>query len=325
MRRREFITLIGVATAAWPLTVRAEPSRRVGLLFLVSQQAAATLELVKAIIQGLKEHGWIEGQNITLEYRFANGKQDALPKLAAELVQLRVDAIVTDSTPAMQAAKNATQTLPIVGITNNPVASGFVSSLGRPGGNVTGISLVAADLAGRRLQLLSEMVPGLARVAVLLNPANASHLAVLQQTQAAAPSLKIELHVAEARAPDVLESAFAAISAAQTGALIVLPDGMLFGEYPRVVAFAATERLPALFPEKQVVEAGGLMAYGPNIAAAFGGLAAYINKIFHGADPAELPVEQPTKFDFAINIKTARTLGLSVPDKLLSTADEVIE
>jgi putative ABC transport system substrate-binding protein len=252
MRRREFITLIGVATAAWPLAVRAEPSRRVGLLFLVSQQAAATLELVKAIIQGLKEHGWIEGQNITLEYRFANGKQDALPKLAAELVQLRVDAIVTDSTPAMQAAKNATQTVPIVGITNNPVASGFVSSLGRPGGNVTGISLVAADLAGRRLQLLSEMVPGLARVAVLLNPANASHLAVLQQTQAAAPSLKIELHVAEARAPDVLESAFAAISAAQTGALIVLPDGMFFGEYPRVVAFAATERLPVLFPEKQV-------------------------------------------------------------------------
>jgi putative tryptophan/tyrosine transport system substrate-binding protein len=325
MRRRDFIKVIAGSVTSWPLAARAEASRRVGLLFLVSAQAAGTLALAKAVIQGLKEHGWVEGQNITFEYRFADGKQDALAKLAAELAGLRVDAIVTDSTPAMQAAKNATQTVPIVGIMNNPQTSGFVLSLGRPGGNITGIALLAPDLAGRRLQLLSEMVPGLARVAVLLNPANPSHFAVLQQTQAAAPSLKIELQVAEARAPDVLESAFAAISAARTGALIVLPDAVFFGQYPRVVAFAATERLPVLFPEKQVVEAGGLMAYGPNITAAFGGLAAYIDKILHGANPADLPVEQPTKFEFAINLKTAKMLGLNVPDKLLSTADEVIE
>ena len=236
----------------------------------------------------MKEHGWIEGQNYSFEYRFADGKEDALPKLAAELARLRVDAIVTDSSPATRAAKEATQTIPIVGISNDPVASGFVSSLSRPGGNVTGISLLSADLTARRLQLLSEVVPGLARVTLLLNPANPSHFALLKQTQSAAPSLKIELHVSEARTPDLLENAFAAISAARPGALIVLPDAMFFGEYPRVVAFAGTERLPTLFPEKQVVEAGGLMAYGSSIPAAFRGLAAYVDKIFHGANPAEL-------------------------------------
>jgi putative tryptophan/tyrosine transport system substrate-binding protein len=326
MRRRAFIALIaGAMAAAWPLAARGEVTRRLGLLFITSAQAAKARGLLESIIQGLKEHGWIEGQNFTFEYRFADGKQDALPKLAAELVQLRVDAIVTDSSPAIQAAKNATQTVPIVGIGNDLVGSGFVQSLSRPGGNITGISLLSADLAGRRLQLLSEMVPGLARVAVLSNPANPSHFALVQQTQAAALLLKIEIHVAEAGAPDLLESAFAAISAAQTGALIVLPDVMFFGQYPRVVEFAATARLPALFLEKQVVEGGGLMAYGPSIPAAYRGLAAYVDKIFHGANPAELPVEQPTTLEFAINLKTAKTLGLVVPDKLLSTADEVIE
>jgi putative ABC transport system substrate-binding protein len=324
MRRREFITLAGGAVAAWPLAARAEASRRVGLLFTRSEQGAKAIGSL-ALVQGLKEHGWIEGQNITFDYRFADGKQDALPKLAAELVRLRVDAIVADGTPAIQAAKDATQTVPIVGMSNDPLASGFVSSLGRPGGNITGIGLLSADLAGKRLQLLSEIVVGLARVVLLLNPANPSHLPLLKQTQAAGPSLKIEVHVAEARAPDLLESAFAAISAAQTGALIVLPDAMFFDQNRRVVAFAAMERLPTVFPEKQVVEAGGLMAYGPNIPAAYQRLAVYIDKIFRGADPAELPVEQPTKFDFAINLKTAKTLGLSIPDRLLYTADEVIE
>jgi putative tryptophan/tyrosine transport system substrate-binding protein len=202
MRRREVITLVAGATAAWPLAARAEAIRRVGLRFINSAQGAATLGLVAALIQGLKEHGWIEGQNITFEYRFADGEQNALPNLAAELVRLRVDAIVADSTPAIQAAKSATQTVPIVGIDNDPVASGFVSTLNRPGGNITGIGLRAADLSGRRLQLLSEIVPRLARVAVLLNPANPSHLALLKQTQAAASLLKIELHLAQAGTPD---------------------------------------------------------------------------------------------------------------------------
>jgi putative tryptophan/tyrosine transport system substrate-binding protein len=198
MRRREVIALIAGATVAWPLVGRTETSRRVGLLFTPSAQAAKAIGSLDAIVQGLKEHGWIEGQNITFEYRYADGKQDALPKLAAELVRLRVDAIVAEGTPAMQAAKDASQTVPIVGLGNDPLASGFVSSLGRPGGNITGIGLLSADLPGRRLQLLSEVVVGLARVAVLLNPANQSHLALLKQTQAAGPSLRIEVQVAEA-------------------------------------------------------------------------------------------------------------------------------
>jgi putative ABC transport system substrate-binding protein len=325
MRRRDFIALLGSSAAAWPLAARAEATRRLGLLFIPSAQAAKALGSPEAIVQGLKEHGWIEGQNITFEYRYADGKQDALPKLAAELVRLRVDAIVAEGTPAMQAAKDATQTVPIVGLSNDPLASGFVSSLGRPGGNITGIGLLSADLSGKRLQLLSEVVVGLARVAVLLNPANPSHFALLKQTQSAGPALKIEVHVAEAGAPDLLESAFAAISAAHAGALMVLPDAMFFSEYRRVVAFGAAERLPTLYPEKQSVKAGGLMAYGPSIPAAYRRLAAYVDKILHGADPAELPIEQPTTFEFAINLKTAKTLGLSIPDKLLYTADEVVE
>jgi putative tryptophan/tyrosine transport system substrate-binding protein len=325
MRRRTFITLIAGATAGWPLVARTEAIRRLGVLLTISAQAAKATGSLEAVIQGLKEHRWIEGQNLTLESRFADGKMDALPKLAAELVRLRVDAVVTDTTPAIQALKNATQTMPIVAICNDPVASGFASSLSRPGGNFTGISLLSADLTGRRLQLLNEMVPGLARVAVLLNSANPTNFAMLKQAQAAAPSLNIELYVAEAGAPDLLESAFAAISAAQTGALIVFQDPLFASEYLRVVAFAATERLPALFTDKGFVEAGGLMAYGPNIPALFRGLGAYVDKIFHGANPAELPVEQPIKFEFVINLKTAKTLGLKVPDKLLSTADEVIE
>jgi putative ABC transport system substrate-binding protein len=281
--------------------------------------------LLEAVTQGLKEYGWVEGQNITIEYRFADGKADALPKLAAEVVQLRVDAIVTDSTPATHAAQNATRTVPIVAINNDPVGSGFVVSLARPGGNITGVSLQSAELAGRRIQLLTELVPGLARVAILSNPANQSHAGLVKQSQAAAQSLGIEIEVADAPAPDRLENAFAAITAARAGALIVLGDSMFFGQYPRVVAFTAASHLPALFPEKQPVESGGLMAYGPSIPASFRRAGAYVDKVLRGANPADLPVEQPTTFEFVINLKTAKALGLTVPDKLLSTADEVIE
>jgi putative ABC transport system substrate-binding protein len=329
MRRREFITFVGCAAAAWSLAARAQQptatTHRLGLLFVTSEQAAKARGLLEAVTQGLKEYGWVEGQNITIEYRFADGKADALPKLAVEVVQLRVDAIVTDSTPATQAAKNATRTVPIVAIINDAVASGFVVSLARPGGNITGVSLQSADLAGRRIQLLTELVPGLARVAILSNPANQSHAGLVKQSQAAAQSLGIEIEVADAPAPDRLENAFAAITAARAGALIVLPDGMFFGQYPRVVAFTAASHLPALFPEKQPVEAGGLMAYGTSIPASFRRAGAYVDKILRGANPADLPVEQPTTFEFVINLKTAKALGLTVPPMLLARADEVIE
>ena len=324
--RRQFISALGGSVFAWPFAARAQTSRRLGLLFATSAQAAKAQGLLEAVTQGLKEYGWLEGQNITIEYRFADGKDEVSPKLAAELVQLRLDAILTDGTQATQAAKNATRTVPIVmAASNDPVASGIVASLDRPGGNITGNSLLAPELAGRRLQLLTEMVPGLARVAVLSKPSNPSHALLLKQTRTAAQSLGVELHVVEAAAPDKLESAFATISVARAGALIVLADAMFFGQTPRLVAFTATARLPALFPEKQVAQAGGLMAYGPSIPAALQRAGAFVDKILHGANPADLPVEAPTTFEFVINLKTAKTLGLTVPDKLLATADEVIE
>jgi putative ABC transport system substrate-binding protein len=327
--RRQFISALGGTVFAWPFAVRAQQptsARRVGLLFATSAQAAKARGLLEVVTQGLKEHGWVEGQNITFEYRFADGKDEVLPKLAAELVQLRLDAILTDGTPATQAAKNATRTVPIVmGLSNDPVASGLVASLSRPGGNITGTSLMAPELAGKRLHLLTEIVPGLARVAVLSKPSNPSHALLLKQTQTAAQSLNIELHVVEAGAPDKLDSAFAAITAARAGALIVLADSMFFGQHPRIVAFAAASHLPALFPEKQVAQAGGLIAYGPSILASFRLAGAYVDKILRGANPADLPVEQPTTFEFVINLKTAKALGLTVPPNLLAIADEVIE
>ena len=321
MRRREFIAIFGGA-AAWVSPARAQEPRRV-IGFLSSTSSDAYPELLAAFVQGLKDTGFIEGNNINIEWRWA--EDNRLPTLAGELVSRGVAVIVAWGTPATQAAKNATRTVPIVAITNDPVANGFVVSLARPGGNITGVSLQSAELAGRRIQLLTELVPGLARIAILSNPANQSLAGLVKQSQAAAQSLGIEIEVADAPAPDRLENAFGAITAARAGALIVLPDAMFFGQYPRVVAFTAASHLPALFPEKQPVEGGGLMAYGPSIPASFRRAGAYVDKILRGANPADLPVEQPTTFEFVINLKTAKALGLTVPDKLLSTADEVIE
>jgi putative ABC transport system substrate-binding protein len=282
--------------------------------------------LVEAFRQGLKEYGWVEGQNISVEYRFAEGKEEALPGIAAALVQSRLDVIVADGTAAIQAAKNVTQTVPIVmAVSNDPVGTGLVASLNRPGGNITGLSILTGELVSKWLQLLTETVPGLARVAVLSNPLNPSSAPLLEQTKAAAQSLGVEIHVAEAQGPDRFESAFAAIKAARAGALIVLPDGMLYSQHPRIVTFAAASHLPALFGQKEVAEAGGLIAYGPSIPASFRRSAAYVDKILQGAKPADLPVEQPTIFELVVNLETARAIGLTIPASILLRADEVIE
>jgi putative ABC transport system substrate-binding protein len=330
MGRREFITLLSGAAIAWPLAARAQqpamPVRRIGFLWSVGARTTAMRGWLDAFHQGLKEHGWFEGQNLSVEYRFAEGKMDLLPEIAAELVRLPLEVIVAEGTAAIQAAKNATQTVPIVmALSNDPVGSGFIASLNRPGGNITGLSLQTLDLGGKRLQLLTEIVPGLARVAVLSNPANPSSTVSLEQTQGAAQSLGIALHVVEMRAPDQFGSAFAAITAARPGGLIVLPDGMFFNEQTRIVGFASTSRLPALFPEKEVAEAGGLITYGPSIPATLRRAATYVDKILRGAKPADLPVEQPTKFELVINLKTAKALGLTVPLTLQASADQVIE
>jgi putative ABC transport system substrate-binding protein len=329
MRRREFITLLGGAAAVWPPAASAQQGstvRRIGFLLPGGARTTVVRAQLEAFRQGLKEYGWIDGQNISVEYRFAEGKEDALPRLAADLVRSQLDVIVAEGTAAIRAAKTATQTIPIVMATSSdPVGNGLVASLNRPGGNVTGRSLQTAELSGKRLQLLTEIVPKLARVAVFSNPLNPSIAAVIEQTKAAAQSLGIEIHLVEVQAPDHFESAFTAVTRASADALIVLPDPMLYGQHPRIVTFATASRLPALFPEREVTEAGGLVAYGPSIPASFQRSAAYVDKILRGAKPADLPVEQPTTFELAVNLQTARAIGVTIPTSILLRADEVIE
>ena len=325
MRRREVIALIAGATAAGPAGARTETSRRVGLLITLSAQAAKVIGSPEAIVQGLRNTADRRAEH-HLRVSLCRWQTGCLAKARRGIGAIASRCHRGRGHAGMQAAKDATQTVPIVGLSNDPLASGFVSSLGRPGGNITGIGLLSADLTGRRLQLLSEVVVGLARVAVLLSTANPSHFALLKQTQAAGPSLRIEVHVAEAGAPDLLESAFATISAAQTGALIVLPDAMFFGEYRRVVALAATERLPTLYPEKQSVEAGGLMAYWPEYPCCLPAIGRLRRQDFTRRRSSRVAGRATDDVrEFAINLKTAKTLGLSIPDKLLYTADEVIE
>ena len=329
MRRRTFISLLGSAVA-WPLGARAQQAastvRRIGLLLPGNARTTAVRGQLEAFRQGLKEYGWVEGQNIIVEYRFAEGREDALPAIAAELARLRLDIIVAESTVGIQAAKTVTQTVPIIMATSaDPVGTGFVASLNRPGGNITGLSLQTAELSGKRLQLLTEIVPGLARVAVLSNPLNPGEKSSVEQTKAAAQALGIETHVVEVQAPDKFESAFAAVTAAHAGALMVLPDPLLYGQHPRIVTFTAASHLPALFPEREVAEAGGLIAYGPSIPASFQRAAAYVDKILRGAKPADLPVEQPTTFELVVNLQTARAIGVTIPTSILLRADEVIE
>jgi putative ABC transport system substrate-binding protein len=329
IERRKFLATLGGAAAS-PLVASAQQPaltvRRIGFLLPGGPRTTAVRGQLEAFRQGLKEYGWIEGQNISVEYRFAEGKEDALPGIAAELVRLRPDVIVTEGTVATQAAKTVTQTIPIVMATSNdPVGTGLVASLNRPGGNVTGSSLQTDELSGKRLQLLTEIVPGLARVAVLSDPLNPSMAAIIEQTKAAAQSLGIEIYVVEVEAPDKFESAFAAVTTVLPGALIVLPDAMLYGQHPRIVTFTAAAHLPALFPEKEVAEAGGLIAYGPSIPASFRRAASYVDKILRGAKPADLPIEQPTKFELVVNRQTAKAIGVTIPTSILLGADEVIE
>ena len=330
MRRRDFIKAIAASAAAWPLTARAQQSpstvRRIGILLPESKSAAEARGLLEAFRQGLKEMGWVEGQNIAFEYRSADNKEDALPKIAVGLVQLRLDAILAEGTAAIQAAKDATQSIPIVmASSNDPVASRLIATLNQPGGNVTGLSLQSSELAGKRVQLLTEIVAKLARLAVLSNPTNPSHALAVQQMRSAAQSFGVGFAVVEASAPDKFDSAFATITTLGADSLVVLPDGMFFGQHRRLVELTAASHLPALFPEREVVEAGGLIAYGPSLPASFRRAAAYIDKILRGTKPGDIPVEQPTKFELVINLTTAKALGLTVPPALQARADEMIE
>ena len=268
----------------------------------------------------------MEGRNIALEYRFAQGRPDGLSALAAELVRMKVDVIVIEGGQAALAAKHATQTIPIVmAVIDDPVKAGLVASLARPGGNVTGLTLFASELSGKRLQLLKEVVPRSTLVAVIRNVTHPNAADLWGETEAAARSLDLRLQSVEVRSPADLGGAFKAVTSARPSAFITLADGMLFYNRTRIVEFAAQSQLPAIYPDREFAKAGGLMAYGPSLASNFRRAATYVDKILKGAKPADLPVEQPTKFELVINAKTAKALGLTIPLAVLARADEVIQ
>ena len=324
MKRREFITLLGGAAAAWPLSTnaqQAESKYTVGILGAGNNVAELT-----TVVAALRELGWVEGKNVVFEPRFAENRLERLPELATDLVRLKVDVIAAAGTLAPLAAKQATSTIPIVmTAAGDPLGSGLVASLARPGGNVTGMSLMAPDLGGKRLELLKEVVPRLARVAVLWNAANPYSALVFKETQAAGRTLGIEIQSLEVRAPDDFDGAFEAARRERPDALITVEDPLTFSQRQRVADFTAEQQLPSLHGLREFAAAGGLLSYGANLVDLFRRAAGYVDKILRGAKPADLPVQQPTKFELVINLKTAKTLGLTVPLTLQASADEVIE
>jgi putative tryptophan/tyrosine transport system substrate-binding protein len=310
-----------LATAA----IAAQPSAKVHRLGVLGFDAVASKAFIEAFRHGLTELGHVEGQNIIIEYRWAEGKPERLPTLAAELVALKVDVIFAAAAPAIRAAKNATKTTPIVfEMLADPVSAGFVNSLAKPGGNLTGVAGLAPELGGKRLELLKEIVPRLNSVAVLANPDNPNFQSVLKEAQRAATILKLRLQILEVRKPTGMGDAFATMVKGGAAALTVFPDPMLLREQNRIVDFAAKNRLPTVYGISGVVENGGLMAYAPSQTEMWHRAATYVDKILKGAKPADLPVEQPTKFDFVINLKTAKQIGLTIPPNVLARADKVI-
>jgi putative ABC transport system substrate-binding protein len=310
-----------------PLTAdaqQAQPIPRLG--FLASASADGTKSMLAALQQGLREWGYVEGKNILIESRYAAGDFARLPDLAGELVRLHVDVLVTEGAPAAHAAQQRTTTIPIViGNAGDPVGLGLVASLARPGGNITGLSQMSPELIGKRLELLKEMVPSASRVAVLLNPANPTSPLQLQGLQATAPALGVTLLPFEAKAANEIDHAFTAMHQERVEALIVVGDAMLGTHQRRIIELAAQARLPATYNLREFVDAGGLMSYGTHFEDLYRRAATYVDKILKGTKPADLPVEQPTKFALIINLKTAQALGIMMPPSLLLLADEVLQ
>jgi putative ABC transport system substrate-binding protein len=325
VRRREFITLLGGAAVGRPLAGSAQTQPKIPRVGYVFGGAPTTLPFIEVFRQGLRVLGYVEGQTIVLEVRGAEGRAERMPELVAELIGLKVDVLVTQSNAAAVAAKNATQTIPIIVIAFDPVGLGLVGSLSRPRGNVTGLSLYSEAVTGKRLQLLKEVVPGLARVGVLRNPLNPGHPILWKDTQVAAQRLGVALEALEVRGPEDFEAAFATAKQRNAQALLVFDDALTVTYSSRITALAASSRLPAMYPFREFPDAGGLMSYGASIVLLYRRLAALVDKILKGAKPADLPVEQPSKFEMVVNLKTAKALGLTVPPSLLARADELIE
>src|ERR671923_970489 len=320
-----FIVPLLLSLLALPLAAAAQPPGqvyRIGYLATTPPPAHRW----EALLDGLRERGYREGRNLVFERRFSEGHAERFPELAAELVRLRVDCILVPTTPAALAAKQATQTIPIVILTAiDPVGAGLVESLARPGGNVTGLSLISPNLVGKRLELLKDVVPGLSCVVVLWNAANPANVAAWEETQVAAGALGLRLHPQAVRGPQDLEGAFARTAQARPEALLVLGDALLGMHRLQIAAFATQQHLPSVFAERESVVAGGLMSYGPSLPDLYRRAATYVDKILKGAKPADLPMEQPMKFELVINLKTAKALGITLPPSLLLLADEVIQ
>ncbi len=326
MRRREFMALVGRALA-FPVGVRAQ--QQTGKIHRIGYLGSGTAVplLLEAFRQGLRELRWVQGQNVAIDYRFAEGQDDRLAALADELVRLKVDVMAVSPTTAALASKNATETIPIVGIGfDNPIQHGLVTSLARPGGNLTGLSYgVGPEIFGKDLELLRQLIPDVRHVAVLSHAANPNHAPMMTNLEIAARALGVELLLLEASGPEEFDGAFATMVKQRVGALFVFGDPMFSVHRTRLADLAVQNRLPTMYTNRPHVEAGGLMCYGPSFFDLWRRAATYVDKILKGAKPADLPIEQPTKFDLVINLKTAKALGLIVPPLLLAQADEVIE
>jgi putative tryptophan/tyrosine transport system substrate-binding protein len=332
MRRREFITLIGGAAAAWPLAARAQPTKlqRIGVLSPGhSEGADASRATLNGLLEGLRDLGYTEGQNITIEREYGEADVERLRELAAELVRRQVDVIVALSTTAARPAKQATNIIPIIAIAMaDPVEDGLVASLARPGGNVTGTSFLGPELVTKRLQLLSEVVPQHSRVAVLWHPhayGERTMTGMMEEAERAAHTLGMQLQFVAAGNPAEIVGAFSTIAKERADALCIFPSAMLFAEYGAIANMAAERRLPAIYAAREGVELGGLMSYGANLPNLSRQTALYVDKVLKGVKPAELPVQQPTKFELVINLKTAKSLNLTITRDFLLIADEVIE
>ena len=324
MRRRELVLLLGGAmTAARALHAQQKATPVVGYLSAGSLSLSSAFEA--AFRHGLSATGYVEGQNLAIEYRWAEGRYDRLPALAADLVERRVDLIAALSTPSALAAKNATSTIPIVFAVADAVAAGFVASLARPGGNLTGVSVLIVELMPKRLELLTELVPQARVIALLVNPDNPNTEPMIRDVREAARAKEVRLHILKAGTEEELDTAFTTLLQLQAGGLVVAADPFFSSRRAHLVALAARHAVPAIYEYREFVDTGGLISYGPSITDTWRQAGIYAGRILKGAKPADLPVEQPTKFELVVNLKTAKALGLTVPQSILARADEIIE
>jgi len=327
MDRRAFITIVGGGIITMPLVGEAQPVPKVPKIGLLSgASSTGVVVLVEAFKQGMQELGYVEGKTFVLEARYADNKSEKLPELARELVERKVDVIIATTDGPIAAVKRETRTIPIVmANSTDPVGTGFVASLARPGGNVTGMSNISADLSGKRLELIREVVPGLTRVAFLWNPDSRGTVLDYKESEAVASSLHLALQSIEVTSVADLDHAFSAVTAQRAQVLLVAPGNpVAFSKRFEIAAFAQRNRLPSMFGPREYVDAGGLMSYGPGVAFVYRQAATYVDKILKGRKPADLPVERPTKFELVINLKTAKALGLTMPRSVLERADQLI-